>query len=152
MMKIEQPSFDCEVTASVGFVSPEDQPENFIVIHSQHKRGWDIPGGHGDPDETPSEAFIREVYEETNATILPDRCYEIARLDCGDGTGMSVFDSFCSVGEYSGVNQVASDGDIDDVTAIPGEEMIELYFGNKRLLRGLYDIALVRRAERAREE
>lgn len=144
-MKIRRPNFNCEITASVGFVSPEDQPECFLIAHSQSKRGWDIPGGHCNPGETPIEAFIREAFEETNAHIAPHKCHEIARLDCGNGTGISVFDASCEEGEYSGNNQVESDGGIDDVAAVSDKKIIELYFGNKELLKNLLEIVLENR-------
>ena len=35
------------------------------------ERGWDIPGGHIEPGESPEEAARREVYEETGARVGP---------------------------------------------------------------------------------
>ena len=36
------------------------------VLFVEHpERGWEIPGGHLEEDETPEEALIREVREET---------------------------------------------------------------------------------------
>ncbi len=32
-------------------------------------RGWDIPSGHVEKDETPEEAVVREAYEETGASV-----------------------------------------------------------------------------------
>jgi 8-oxo-dGTP diphosphatase len=33
------------------------------------RRGWDIPGGRIEPSETPAEAAVREVWEETFARV-----------------------------------------------------------------------------------
>lgn len=33
------------------------------------KRGWDIPGGHIDPGESPEQAVIRETIEETQVVV-----------------------------------------------------------------------------------
>jgi 8-oxo-dGTP pyrophosphatase MutT (NUDIX family) len=43
-----------------------------LLIHHLASDWWQFPGGHVDADETPAEAAIREVYEETGAraTIL----------------------------------------------------------------------------------
>ena len=38
-------------------------------IGNQRPRWYKFPGGHGDPGETPEEAFIRETLEETNIEI-----------------------------------------------------------------------------------
>ncbi|CAG7627258.1 RNA pyrophosphohydrolase [Paenibacillus solanacearum] len=40
-----------------------------LLLTQLHKRGWDIPGGHIEPGESPEEAVIRELYEETGAVI-----------------------------------------------------------------------------------
>jgi 8-oxo-dGTP diphosphatase len=42
-----------------------------IVLTDLHARGWDIPGGHIEAGESAEEAVLRELYEETGATILP---------------------------------------------------------------------------------
>jgi 8-oxo-dGTP diphosphatase len=33
------------------------------------ERGWDVPGGHAKPGETPLETMRREVYEETRVRL-----------------------------------------------------------------------------------
>jgi 8-oxo-dGTP diphosphatase len=42
-----------------------------LLVHHNATGKWVFPGGHVDPDETPAEAAIREVFEETGirATI-----------------------------------------------------------------------------------
>ena len=39
------------------FVSPSDNLDLYIAI--KNKRGWDIPGGHVEKDETPLQASSR---------------------------------------------------------------------------------------------
>ncbi len=41
-----------------------------LMTHLRH-RGWDIPGGHVEPGETPEQTVRREVYEETAARLGP---------------------------------------------------------------------------------
>lgn len=147
-MKVEKPDFSCEITAAVGFISPDSQPDSFIMQHNQKKGGWDIPGGHCDEGEAPVGTFIRETLEETNASITPEQCFEIARLSFGNGTGISVFDARCKDGEYSAINQVESDGDIDQVAVIPHDEAVSIYFGDKELLETLVNIVIDKRRKR----
>lgn len=147
-MKIRDLNFECNITAAVSFVNPEDQPNNFVMQHNTKKNGWDIPGGHCDKGESPKEAFIRETYEETNAVILPEECHEIARLDFGNGTGIAVFDARCQDGNYSPINQVESDGGIDKVTTFSQHEALAMYFGNKELFESLVKIVVKKRKMR----
>ncbi|TMV50133.1 NUDIX domain-containing protein [Paenibacillus mesophilus] len=45
---------------------------NELVLTQLKERGWDIPGGHLEPGESPVEAMKRELYEEAGAVV--DRC------------------------------------------------------------------------------
>ncbi|HEX9017925.1 MAG TPA: NUDIX domain-containing protein [Anaerolineaceae bacterium] len=40
-----------------------------VLLTHLKKRDWDIPGGAIDPGETPGEAAVREVWEETSARV-----------------------------------------------------------------------------------
>jgi 8-oxo-dGTP pyrophosphatase MutT (NUDIX family) len=48
-----------------GFVFRGDQ----LLLTRLRERDWDLPGGMIDPKETPAEATIREVWEETYARV-----------------------------------------------------------------------------------
>lgn len=43
--------------------------EGELVLTNLYKRGWDIPGGHLEPGESPEDAMRRELYEEAGAVI-----------------------------------------------------------------------------------
>jgi mutator protein MutT len=42
---------------------------------------WGLPGGVTDPNESPAQAVVREVYEETGLTVRPVRCIALIKLD-----------------------------------------------------------------------
>lgn len=51
------------LTASMVVIDPG--PGVVLLIHHIATGLWMFPGGHVDPDETPGEAAVREVFEET---------------------------------------------------------------------------------------
>src|SRR4051812_21424039 len=53
-----------------------------ILMTNLNARGWDIPGGHLEPGESPEEALHREVMEETGAHLIHVRffAYQLIRL------------------------------------------------------------------------
>lgn len=53
--------------ASVFVINPKDK-KILLVKHSDYDK-WLQPGGHIENDETPEEAAIREIYEETGLKI-----------------------------------------------------------------------------------
>lgn len=53
--------------ASAFIINPKDK-KILLVKHSDYDK-WLQPGGHIEEDETPEEAAVREVYEETGIKI-----------------------------------------------------------------------------------
>ena len=53
--------------ASAFIINPENK-KILLVKHSDYDK-WVQPGGHIEDDETPEEAAVREVYEETGLKI-----------------------------------------------------------------------------------
>jgi len=49
-----------------GFIFKEDK---VLLIHHKKLNKWLPPGGHINKDETPDEALIREIKEETNLDV-----------------------------------------------------------------------------------
>ena len=45
------------------------------------ERGWNLPGGHIEPKETPSEAIMREAYEEACVKLNHLRIFGHLRID-----------------------------------------------------------------------
>ena len=52
---------------------------NFLMT-KLHQRGWDIPGGHIEPGETPEQTMRREVMEEAAVELGPVRLLGYQRI------------------------------------------------------------------------
>lgn len=48
-----------------------DQDGNLLLQEKASGEGWSLPAGAIEPGETPQEAIIREVMEETGLTVAP---------------------------------------------------------------------------------
>lgn len=49
---------------ATGFVLNRDHTK-LLMVHHRKLNKWAAPGGHVEPDETPAEAALREIREET---------------------------------------------------------------------------------------
>jgi 8-oxo-dGTP pyrophosphatase MutT (NUDIX family) len=55
---------------SCAFVLAVDRSARVLLTHVDRPgRGWDVPGGHLEPGETPQAAAIRELSEETGFAV-----------------------------------------------------------------------------------
>src|SRR5262245_40895312 len=57
--------------AVVGLVFDDDG--RLLLVHQRETNLWSTPGGSMEPDETPADAVIREVWEETGLVTVPVR-------------------------------------------------------------------------------
>lgn len=44
-----------------------------LLVLVRHRRCWELPGGGIDPGESPREAAVRELWEETGQRLPPER-------------------------------------------------------------------------------
>ncbi|MEM7124945.1 MAG: NUDIX domain-containing protein [Chloroflexota bacterium] len=64
VLDIQLPPFEL-ITSALGLVFDGDR----VLLPKLIDRGWDIPGSHIEPGESPEEAFHREVFEELAAKL-----------------------------------------------------------------------------------
>lgn len=122
------------ITASVGFVSPHDNLALYVAV--RNKRGWDIPGGHTVAGETPLQTFERELLEETGCNLVTDPVpIAILESKTDPSTGIVVYRGICSVEQFTPTDEIL------ERKIVSREELINLYFGNKKLLQALLETA-----------
>ena len=56
---------------TVGAVCAVQHDESVLMLSQPHRAGWSLPGGLLETGETPAEAVVREVFEETGLRIDP---------------------------------------------------------------------------------
>lgn len=122
------------ITASVGIVSTVNNPSLFVAI--KNKRGWDIPGGHLQKNETPAQAFKREFHEETGCSIIGNTTIIASIISRKNpNTGIIVYSGKCEVGKFIPTNEIT------DRRFSSREKLIEMYFGDQPLLQQLFNLA-----------
>src|SRR5574341_233876 len=50
-----------------------DVDDRILLVRQREGEIWSTPGGVIEPDETPADAVVREVREETGLLVRPDR-------------------------------------------------------------------------------
>ncbi|NEK57271.1 NUDIX domain-containing protein [Geodermatophilus sabuli] len=103
------------VVACVGAVVLDDQGRLLLIRRgTEPSRGaWSVPGGRIEPGESPAEAVVREVREETGLTVRAGR--EVGRVQIpGPDVVYDVVDLACTLLDPAAA-PVAGD-DADDVT------------------------------------
>ena len=94
-----------------------------------HKHDWTIPGGHVEKNETPQEAAVREIKEETGLSVKLDdlllvkfKKYRKNKYNC------------IYVTEYKGNEKVKPGSDAEDLEWVNVELIPNLIWDNKKFI------------------
>ena len=113
------------VVPCVGAVI-HDAADRLLLIrrgHDPHRGLWSLPGGRIEAGESPEQAVVREVREETGLEVLPGRPVGRVRI-AGDGVVFDVLDLSCALTHT-------------DAEPVPGDDAVAALFADAATLDGL---------------
>lgn len=117
-----------KMTPVVGIIFEQ---EGKVLLSKRKNTGihdgyYDIPAGHVEEAESPSEAAIREVYEEIGVTVLPEdlEFVSVQHRKKRDETGDRI-DFFFKANKWQGQPSICEPEKCEDLAFVPLSE----YFG-----------------------
>lgn len=108
---------------------------NDKVLSIKNERGWDIPGGHLEGDEDSLTGLKREVLEEAGALVNNAKPYAI--LSSATSSKVMLFFASNSIE----LTKFFPSEDALGRDPLNQDELINLYYGDKGLLKSLIDCA-----------
>ena len=91
--------------------------------HDPHRGRWSLPGGRIEAGETPEQAVVREVREETGLDVVPGAAAGRVTIP-GDGVVFHVVDLACELSD-------------PDAAPVPGDDAEDVLFADAATLAGL---------------
>jgi len=103
--------------------------DKFLMVYNKRRKGWEMPGGHIEPGETPEEAAEREFAEESGYAVTILRSKELD--DCWVCAG--------TVGDKIGDGEMRAEmfSEIPDELAFSRTEYISVIEWGLTVLKGL---------------
>ena len=109
--------------------------ESRRVLAIENERGWDLPGGYVEPGETITDALRRELIEEGGATVRNSAPFAIVQ-EPGAQKLMLMY-----AGTGITLEEFVPKPDALRRQLMEVEELIDRYYGDRKLLRELVDAA-----------
>lgn len=101
------------------------------VLAVRNERGWDLPGGHVEPEESSLDALRRETREEAAASF--QHATPFAAISSTDRTSVMAF----YVGSGVTLEAFAPSHDALDRRVMTTTELLDCYHGDRRVLSAL---------------
>jgi 8-oxo-dGTP diphosphatase len=102
--------------------------QRFLLAYHRHRENWEIPGGHIERGETPRQAAVRELREETGQTVAalrfegvmqfrlhPDRRLEFGALFSGALPELQTFEANSEISRITLWDTLETIGPIDPI-------------------------------------
>lgn len=108
-----------------------------MILAARNERGWDIPGGHVDADDTDLySALVREVDEESGVTLKKAKPFAIMRFD-GKDKSMLFY-----VSDAFELEEFIPKEDAFERQMMPIPEFIEKYNWKKNVIQPIIEYAI----------
>jgi 8-oxo-dGTP diphosphatase len=105
------------------------------VLVVENDRGWDLPGGHIEPGETPMEALRREVLEEAGAVFDDAEPYAVLHEPPHEDVMLMYVSRSYDLREFNPAHDCLGRGEL------PVDEFVARYRGDKQFMRKLISAA-----------
>lgn len=115
--------------------------DTVLMVKASYKDHWTFPGGIIDEGEAPFGAAIRETFEETGVTILPEACAPLGIIykTPKDGHRDRFHFSFVTSVETTDLPFTVPNDEIDEVAWVPLTDIAE-WAGNRQSYQKLQKI------------
>ena len=106
-----------------------DERGRLLLVRRGNEPGrglWSVPGGRIEPGETPQQALVREVLEETRLAVVPDALAGIVERDAPGGGVFVIEDFFAQLEPGTDPHAAHAGDDADEVGWFHPEQVVEL--------------------------